>query len=89
MKGRKTPSTLMIAVGSPTYKRLIRKKKYIHNKYHSMLISRKNLQKIKIKDPSGRMILINGNRFKKLIKLGYKLSKEKTALVFPNTKEKG
>ena len=77
MKGRKTSSRLMIAVGSPTYKRL-RKKAYIHNKNHSVLTPSKNVQKRKIKDPTGRMILINGNRYKKLIKLGCKL-----ALVFP------
>jgi hypothetical protein len=46
-------------------------------------------QKRKIKDPRGKTILINGKRYKKLIKLGCKLNKEKTALVFPNDKERG
>jgi hypothetical protein len=42
----------------------------------------------KIKDPKGRKILINGKRYKQLIKLGCKLNKSKTALVFPNAREK-
>ena len=45
-------------------------------------------KKRKIKDPTGKIILINGKRYKQLIKLGCKLNKDKTALVFPKIKGK-
>ena len=48
----------------------------------------KTSKKRKSKDPSGKTILINGKRYKQLIKLGCKLNKDKTALVFPKIKGK-